>query len=51
MLFRSQPRLKELLNANSAEPAPFTQPQFKQHVAKEMREWAEIVRATGLKVD
>jgi tripartite-type tricarboxylate transporter receptor subunit TctC len=46
-----QPRLKDLLAANSAEPAPFTQPQFKQYVAKEVRDWGEVVRAAGLKVE
>lgn len=46
-----QPRLKELLNANAAEPAPFTQPQFKQYLAKEVRDWGEVVRAAGLKVE
>jgi tripartite-type tricarboxylate transporter receptor subunit TctC len=46
-----QPRMKELLVANSAEPAPFTRAQFKDYVAKEVRDWGEVVRATGLKVD
>ena len=46
-----QPRLKELLAINSAEPAPFTQPQFKQYVLKEMRDWGEVVRGAGLKVE
>jgi len=47
----AQPRMKELLAANSAEPAPFTQAQFKAHVAKEVRDWGEVVRGAGLKVD
>lgn len=46
-----QTRLKELLAINSAEPAPFTQPQFKQYVLKEMRDWGEVVRGAGLKVE
>jgi tripartite-type tricarboxylate transporter receptor subunit TctC len=46
-----QPRMKELLSANSAEPAPYTRAQFKEHVAKEVRAWGEVVRAAGLKVD
>lgn len=46
-----QPRMKDLLAANSAESAPFTQAQFKDHVAKEVRDWGEVVRAAGLKVD
>jgi len=46
-----QPRMKELLAANSAEAAPFTQAQFKQYVANEVRDWGTVVRAAGLKVD
>jgi tripartite-type tricarboxylate transporter receptor subunit TctC len=46
-----QPRLKELLTVNSAEPAPFTQAQFKDYVTKEIRDWGEVVRAAGLKVE
>jgi tripartite-type tricarboxylate transporter receptor subunit TctC len=46
-----QPRMKELLAANSAEAAPYTQAQFKEHVAKEVRDWGEVVRGAGLKVD
>ena len=47
----TQPRVKDLLTANSAEPAPYTRAQFKDYVAKEVRDWSEVVRATGLKVD
>lgn len=46
-----QPRMKELLASNSAEPAPYTQAQFKQHVADEVRSWGAVVRAAGLKVE
>ena len=46
-----QARLKELLAINAAEPAPFTQPQFKQYVLKEIRDWGEVVRGAGLKVE
>jgi tripartite-type tricarboxylate transporter receptor subunit TctC len=46
-----QPRMKDLLALNSAEPAPFTQAQFKDYVAKEVRDWGEVVHAAGLKVD
>jgi tripartite-type tricarboxylate transporter receptor subunit TctC len=46
-----QPRLKELLTVNSAEPAPFTQAQFRDYVAKEIRDWGEVVRSAGLKVE
>lgn len=47
----TQPRMKDLLAANSAEPAPYTRAQFKEHVAKEVRDWGDVVRAAGLKVD
>jgi tripartite-type tricarboxylate transporter receptor subunit TctC len=47
----TQPRMKELLVANSAEAAPYTQAEFKQHVANEVREWGAVVRSAGLKVD
>ena len=46
-----QPKMKALLAANSAEAATYTQAQFKEHVAKEVRDWGEVVRAAGLKVD
>ena len=47
----AQPRMKELLVANSAEAAPYTRAQFKEHVASDVRAWGEVVRAAGLKVD
>lgn len=47
----TQPKMKELLAANAAEPAPYTQAEFKQHVANEVRNWGAVVRATGLKVE
>ena len=47
----TQPRMKELLAANSAEPAPYTRAEFKEYVAKEVHDWGEVVRAAGLKVD
>ena len=46
-----QPRMKAILTANSAEPAPFTQAEFKQHVMREIKDWGAVVRAAGLKVD
>jgi tripartite-type tricarboxylate transporter receptor subunit TctC len=45
------PKMKALLTANSAEPSSFTQAQFKQHVANEMKDWGAVVRGAGLKVD
>jgi tripartite-type tricarboxylate transporter receptor subunit TctC len=46
-----QPRMKELLAANSAEPALYTRAEFREHVASEVLSWGEVVRAAGLKVD
>ena len=46
-----EPRMKSLLASNSAESAPFARAQFKAYVAKEMRDWGEVVRAAGLKVN
>lgn len=45
------PRMKDLLAQNAAEPAPFTQTQFKEYVVKEIHDWGEVVRRAGLKVD
>ena len=47
----AHPRVKDMLAANAAEPAPYTRVQFKQHVADEVRAWGEVVRGAGLKVD
>jgi len=47
----AQPRMKDLLATNSAEAAPYTRAQFKQHVADEVRDWGKVVRSAGLKVD
>ena len=47
----SQPRMKDLLTTNLAEPSPYTPAQFKQHVAQEVQNWREVVRSAGLKVD
>ena len=45
------PRMKETLTANSAESGGLTRAQFKSYVAKEVKDWAEVVRAANLKVD
>jgi tripartite-type tricarboxylate transporter receptor subunit TctC len=45
------PRMKDVLAANSAEPGHLTPAEFKQYVAKEMKDWADVVREAGLKVD
>ena len=46
-----QPKVKEILAANSAIPGHMTPAEFGSYLAKEVRDWGEIVRATGLKVD
>lgn len=46
-----QPKMKEILKANSAESSSFTQDEFKQYVAKEIKDWGAVVRAAHLKVD
>lgn len=46
-----QPRVKNVLTANAAEAAPFTQPQFKQYVADEIKSWGTVVRKAGLQVN
>ena len=47
----TQPRMKEILAVNSAEPSTFTRAQFKDYVAREIRDWAGVVRAADLKVE
>ncbi len=46
-----QPRVKEILDANSAEPGRMTPAQFGEYLAKEVKVWGEVVRAAGVKVD
>ena len=46
-----QPKMKEVLATNSAEPGHYTPAEFGKHVAAEMREWGKVVRAANLKVD
>jgi len=46
-----QPKVKNVLTANAAEAAPFTQPQFKQYVADEIKSWGNVVRKAGLQVN
>ncbi len=46
-----QPRVKEILTANSAEPGRMTPPQFKVYLAKEVKVWGEVVRAAGVKIE
>jgi tripartite-type tricarboxylate transporter receptor subunit TctC len=46
-----EPRVKEILAANSAEPAPYSRAEFRKHVADEVRAWSEVVRSSGIKVE
>jgi tripartite-type tricarboxylate transporter receptor subunit TctC len=45
------PKVKEILNTVSAVPGTLTPEQFAAFLAKETREWGEIVRAAGVKVE
>lgn len=47
----TNPRVKSILTANSAEPSNFTQSEFKAHVAEEVRNWGKVIRESGLKVN
>jgi tripartite-type tricarboxylate transporter receptor subunit TctC len=46
-----QPKVKEILAANSAEPGHMTPAQFGEYLAKEVRTWGEVVRAAGVKIE
>jgi tripartite-type tricarboxylate transporter receptor subunit TctC len=46
-----QPKVKEILAVNSAEPGRMTTAQFGEYVAKEVRTWNDIVRSAGIKID
>jgi tripartite-type tricarboxylate transporter receptor subunit TctC len=46
-----QPRVKEVLAANSAEPGRMTPLQFKSYLAKEVKAWGEVVRASAVKIE
>jgi tripartite-type tricarboxylate transporter receptor subunit TctC len=44
-----QPKVKDILTLNGAEPGRLTQTQFGQHVANEVRIWGEVIRTAGVK--
>lgn len=46
-----QPKIKELLAANSVETSRMTTAQFGDYVAHEIGVWGEIIRAAGIKID
>jgi tripartite-type tricarboxylate transporter receptor subunit TctC len=46
-----QPKVKDMLAANSAIPGRMSPPEFTDYLAKETRGWGDIVRAAGVKLD
>lgn len=46
-----QPRIKEMLAAVSAIPGRMTPAEFSAYLAREVRDWGDVVRASGVKVD
>ena len=46
-----QPKTKEVLAAVSAAPGTMSPQQFGAYLAKDTKQWGEVVRASGLKRD
>ncbi|MEQ1776555.1 MAG: tripartite tricarboxylate transporter substrate-binding protein [Burkholderiales bacterium] len=46
-----QPKVKEILAANSAIPGRMNPQEFADYLARETRNWGEIVRTSGVKID
>jgi hypothetical protein len=46
-----QPRMKEVLAANSAEGGRQTPAQLTDLLAREVRDWGEIIRSTGVRIE
>ena len=46
-----QPRVREILAVNSAEPGRMSPAQFGDYVARETKVWGEVVRAAGIRID
>jgi tripartite-type tricarboxylate transporter receptor subunit TctC len=46
-----QPKVRETFAASAAEPGRMTPAELQAYVAAEVRDWGEVVRAIGLKVD
>jgi tripartite-type tricarboxylate transporter receptor subunit TctC len=47
----AHPKTREIYAASAAEPGTMSSAELQAYVAREIRDWAEVVRATGLKVD
>jgi tripartite-type tricarboxylate transporter receptor subunit TctC len=46
-----QPKVKDLLTANAAIPGRLSTQEFTEYLARETRNWGEIVRSAGVKVE
>lgn len=46
-----QPKVKEILAANSAIPGRMSPPEFADYLARETRGWGDIVRSSGVRVE
>ena len=47
----AHPRTREIFAASAAEPGTMSPAELSAYVAREIRDWGEVVRATGLKID
>jgi tripartite-type tricarboxylate transporter receptor subunit TctC len=47
----AHPKTREIYLASAAEPGSMSPAELHAYVAREIKEWAEVVRSTGLKVD
>jgi tripartite-type tricarboxylate transporter receptor subunit TctC len=45
------PKTREIFAASAAEPGTMSPAELSAYVAREIRDWGDVVRATGLKVD
>jgi tripartite-type tricarboxylate transporter receptor subunit TctC len=46
-----EPRVREILAANSAEPGRMTPAQFRGYLAKEVKLWGEVIRTAGVRIE
>jgi tripartite-type tricarboxylate transporter receptor subunit TctC len=47
----AHPKTREIYANSAAEPGTMSSAELKAYVASEIKDWAEVVRATGLKID